>query len=165
MSRPVLFFFYADFISPLLRFVLAPFVRSGAPGKRRVCHPCVCSNISTCADPGVLLCAEQSVVEVCSVDPESEPRAEALPRPVRLDPLTAEVTPNSVCSLSGQPPPHLSTGSCRTCPVGCFPRETKPLFSSSAGLRPSEEALMWLQGLSLSAVCYSVSSGSHCLGL
>ncbi|KAM8851347.1 LOW QUALITY PROTEIN: DNA repair-scaffolding protein [Spinachia spinachia] len=48
---------------------------------------------------GVLLCAEQSVVEVCSVDPE--PRPDVLPQPVRLDALTPEVTPNSVCSVSG----------------------------------------------------------------
>nr|XP_040027071.1 DNA repair-scaffolding protein isoform X4 [Gasterosteus aculeatus aculeatus] len=63
--------------------------------------PCRMSFRDAVREHGVLLCAEQSVVEVCSVDPESEPRAEALPRPVRLDPLTAEVTPNSVCSLSG----------------------------------------------------------------
>ncbi|XP_034412045.1 DNA repair-scaffolding protein isoform X2 [Cyclopterus lumpus] len=49
---------------------------------------------------GVLLCVEQSVVGMCSVDPD-EPRAEPLPQPVRLDPLSPEVTPNSVCSLSG----------------------------------------------------------------
>ncbi|XP_077956049.1 DNA repair-scaffolding protein isoform X7 [Gasterosteus aculeatus] len=63
--------------------------------------PCRMSFRDAVREHGVLLCAEQSVVEVCSVDPESEPQAEALPRPVRLDPLTAEVTPNSVCSLSG----------------------------------------------------------------
>ncbi|XP_054482904.1 DNA repair-scaffolding protein [Anoplopoma fimbria] len=53
---------------------------------------------------GVLLCVEQSVVEMISVDPEgdpSPPQAETLPRPVRLDPLSPEITPNSVCSLSG----------------------------------------------------------------
>ncbi|XP_042353172.1 DNA repair-scaffolding protein [Plectropomus leopardus] len=66
---------------------------------------------------GVLLCVEQSVVEMCSVDPEghplssavpeslsqslSEPQAETLPQPVRLDPLSPEITPNSLCSLSG----------------------------------------------------------------
>ncbi|XP_010781674.1 DNA repair-scaffolding protein [Notothenia coriiceps] len=62
---------------------------------------------------GVLLCAEQSVLEICSADPEgsSESRSESvslpesqektLPKPVRLDPLCAEVTPNSLCSLSG----------------------------------------------------------------
>ncbi|XP_056276355.1 DNA repair-scaffolding protein isoform X2 [Pseudoliparis swirei] len=51
---------------------------------------------------GVLLCVEQSVVGMCSADPDGpEPRAETPPRPVRLDPLSSEVTPNSVCSLSG----------------------------------------------------------------
>ncbi|KAM9349907.1 DNA repair-scaffolding protein [Symphorus nematophorus] len=68
---------------------------------------------------GVLLCVEQSVVEMCSVDPEgtlefssrpeslsqslSEPQSqsETLAQPVRLDPLTPEITPNSLCSLTG----------------------------------------------------------------
>ncbi|KAK1878981.1 DNA repair-scaffolding protein, partial [Dissostichus eleginoides] len=62
---------------------------------------------------GVLLCAEQSVLEICSADPEGnsesrsesvslpEPQEKTLPKPVRLDPLGAEVTPNSLCSLSG----------------------------------------------------------------
>ncbi|XP_059201162.1 DNA repair-scaffolding protein [Centropristis striata] len=66
-------------------------------------------------DHGVLLCAEQSVVEMSSVDPEgslqssarpeslsqSQPQAKTLPHPVRLDPLSPEITPNSLCSLSG----------------------------------------------------------------
>ncbi|XP_075953367.1 DNA repair-scaffolding protein [Anarhichas minor] len=62
---------------------------------------------------GVLLCVEQSVVEMCSVGPDltsssrpespslPEPRAETPTQPVRLDPLSPEITPNSVCSLSG----------------------------------------------------------------
>ncbi|XP_039672156.1 DNA repair-scaffolding protein [Perca fluviatilis] len=62
---------------------------------------------------GVLLCVEQSVVEMCSVEPEgnlkssarpeslSEPQAKTLPQPVRLDSLSPEITPNSICSLSG----------------------------------------------------------------
>ncbi|XP_038573777.1 DNA repair-scaffolding protein isoform X2 [Micropterus salmoides] len=66
---------------------------------------------------GVLLCVEQSVVEMCSVDPEgnpessarpeslspllSEPQAKSLPQPVRLDPLSPEITPNCLCSLTG----------------------------------------------------------------
>uniref|UniRef100_UPI0037E89D7F DNA repair-scaffolding protein n=1 Tax=Semicossyphus pulcher TaxID=241346 RepID=UPI0037E89D7F len=67
---------------------------------------------------GVLLCVEQSVVEMCSEDPEgnlesssarpellsqslSEPRAKPSPQPVRLDPLSPEITPNSLCSLTG----------------------------------------------------------------
>lgn len=59
---------------------------------------------------------EQSVLETCAVDPEriaessfgfgslSRSLAEppALPRPVRLDPLSPEITPNSLCSLTGQ---------------------------------------------------------------
>ncbi|XP_076601867.1 DNA repair-scaffolding protein isoform X1 [Chaetodon auriga] len=64
---------------------------------------------------GVLLCVEQSVVEMCSVGPEgnlesspeslsrsvSELQPKTLPQPVRLDPLSPEVTPNSLCSLTG----------------------------------------------------------------
>ncbi|XP_035527033.1 DNA repair-scaffolding protein isoform X1 [Morone saxatilis] len=66
---------------------------------------------------GVLLCVEQSVVQICSVDPEgnlelsakpesrsqslAEPQAKTLPQPVRLDPLSPEITPNSLCSLTG----------------------------------------------------------------
>ncbi|XP_072220352.1 DNA repair-scaffolding protein isoform X2 [Leuresthes tenuis] len=64
-----------------------------------------------------LFCAEQSVVEVCFVEPEvlndstarpdslfqslTEPQVKTLPRPVRLDPLTVEATPNSLCTLTG----------------------------------------------------------------
>ncbi|XP_041804712.1 DNA repair-scaffolding protein isoform X2 [Chelmon rostratus] len=64
---------------------------------------------------GVLLCVEQSVVQMCSAGPEdnlesspeplslsqSEPQAKTLPQPVRLDPLSLEITPNSLCSLTG----------------------------------------------------------------
>ncbi|KAM7379441.1 hypothetical protein PAMP_004990 [Pampus punctatissimus] len=68
---------------------------------------------------GVLLCAEQSVIEMRSdVDdvegslastarpqslsqPLTEPQAQPLPQPVRLDPLGLEVTPNSLCTLTG----------------------------------------------------------------
>ncbi|XP_035026018.1 DNA repair-scaffolding protein isoform X1 [Hippoglossus stenolepis] len=66
---------------------------------------------------GVLLCAEQSVVEVCCDKPEgslqsttrqallsqllTEPQVQTLPQPVRLDPLTLDTTPNSLCSLTG----------------------------------------------------------------
>ncbi|GLD51016.1 DNA repair-scaffolding protein isoform X5 [Lates japonicus] len=57
---------------------------------------------------GVLLCAEQSVVEVQSTTrPESlsqsltEPQAKTLPQPVILDPLSLETTPNSLCTLTG----------------------------------------------------------------
>uniref|UniRef100_A0A3B5AHB9 Scaffold protein involved in DNA repair n=1 Tax=Stegastes partitus TaxID=144197 RepID=A0A3B5AHB9_9TELE len=52
--------------------------------------------------------------KVCPVEPEAllesttgplqslaEPQAETLPRPVRLDPLSAETTPNSLCTLTG----------------------------------------------------------------
>lgn len=65
--------------------------------------------------PGRLLCAEQSVVELCPLDPEPVsvspcgPQAQTLPQPVRLDPLTPEVTPNSVCSLTGQSVSHSLT--------------------------------------------------------
>ncbi|XP_023259543.1 DNA repair-scaffolding protein isoform X1 [Seriola lalandi dorsalis] len=68
-------------------------------------------------EPGVLLCVEQSVVEVCPVEPEDglqsatrpelvsqslgEPQAKTLPQPVRLDPLSLETTPNSLCTLTG----------------------------------------------------------------
>ncbi|XP_061588453.1 DNA repair-scaffolding protein [Cololabis saira] len=70
---------------------------------------------------GVLLCVEQTVIEVCSVEPEGtaesttrsdsvsqpppepqlEPQVKTLPRPVRLDPLSLEATPNSLCTLTG----------------------------------------------------------------
>ncbi|KAM4552231.1 DNA repair-scaffolding protein [Odontesthes bonariensis] len=68
-------------------------------------------------ESGGLFCVEQSVVEVCFVEPEvlidstnradslsqslTEPQVRTLPRPVRLDPLTVETTPNSLCTLSG----------------------------------------------------------------
>ncbi|XP_075877686.1 DNA repair-scaffolding protein isoform X2 [Nelusetta ayraudi] len=58
-------------------------------------------------EQGRLLCAEQSVVELCPLDPEPQsvslcgPQAETLPQPVRLDPLSPEVTPNAICSLTG----------------------------------------------------------------
>lgn len=62
---------------------------------------------------GVLLCVEQSVIEMCSdVDHEfsltSTARPQSLsqsavaqPRPVILDPLSLEITPNSLCILTG----------------------------------------------------------------
>ncbi|XP_074545173.1 DNA repair-scaffolding protein [Halichoeres trimaculatus] len=64
---------------------------------------------------GVLFCAEMSVIELCSEEPKgspesrpespsqslSGPRAETLPQPVRLDPLSPEITPNSLCSVTG----------------------------------------------------------------
>lgn len=66
---------------------------------------------------GVLLCAEQSVIEVSSVQHESsfetttrrdslsqsltEPQVKTLPRPPRLDSLSLETTPNSLCTLTG----------------------------------------------------------------
>ncbi|KAG8014210.1 DNA repair-scaffolding protein, partial [Nibea albiflora] len=67
---------------------------------------------------GVLLCVEQSVVEMCSEDAEGrlepstagseslsqslcEPQAKTLSQPVRLDPLSPEITPNCLCSLTG----------------------------------------------------------------
>lgn len=75
-------------------------------------------DLSNALDLGVLLCVDQSVIETCPVDPEgsletptgskslshslSEPQAMTLPQPVRLDPLTPEITPNSLCSLTGQ---------------------------------------------------------------
>ncbi|XP_022060170.2 DNA repair-scaffolding protein isoform X1 [Acanthochromis polyacanthus] len=62
---------------------------------------------------GVLLCVEQSIVEVCPDEPEAglecptkpellpEPQATPLPQLVRLDPLRAETTPNSLCTVTG----------------------------------------------------------------
>ncbi|CAF98466.1 unnamed protein product, partial [Tetraodon nigroviridis] len=64
---------------------------------------------------GLLHCVEQSVIQTCPVDPEriaesstgsgsgsgSPAEPPALPQPVRLDPLSPEMTPNSLCSLSG----------------------------------------------------------------
>ncbi|XP_019967536.2 DNA repair-scaffolding protein isoform X1 [Paralichthys olivaceus] len=65
----------------------------------------------------VLLCAEQSVIEVFCDEPEgslqsttrlellsqllTEPQVQTLPQPVRLDPLSLETTPNSLCTLTG----------------------------------------------------------------
>lgn len=73
------------------------------------------TKIFTCSDPGVLHCVEESVIEMCSQvlrRPVSSTGAgslsqsltepPALPRPVRLDPLSPEITPNSLCSLTGQ---------------------------------------------------------------
>lgn len=73
------------------------------------------TKIFTCSNPGVLHCVEESVIEMCSQvsrRPESSTGAgslsqsltepPALPRPVRLDPLSPEITPNSLCSLTGQ---------------------------------------------------------------
>ncbi|XP_043990205.1 DNA repair-scaffolding protein isoform X1 [Gambusia affinis] len=64
---------------------------------------------------GVLLCAEQSVIEVSSVQHKSsfetttrqdscsssELQVKTLPQPLRLDSLSWEATPNSLCSLTG----------------------------------------------------------------
>ncbi|XP_029380304.1 DNA repair-scaffolding protein isoform X2 [Echeneis naucrates] len=66
---------------------------------------------------GVLLCAEQSVVEMCPVESEdsfqsktrseqhskslTELQAKTLSQPVRLDPLSVQTTPNSLCTLTG----------------------------------------------------------------
>ncbi|TKS79740.1 DNA repair-scaffolding protein [Collichthys lucidus] len=82
--------------------------------------PAVCrmSFRDSIKEHGVLLCVEQSVVEMCSVDSggrlesttsgsESlshslcEPQAKTLSQPVRLDPLSPEITPNCLCSLTG----------------------------------------------------------------
>nr|XP_020451308.1 DNA repair-scaffolding protein isoform X2 [Monopterus albus] len=68
-------------------------------------------------EAGVLLCVEQSVVDVHSVDPEdrhastarpeslsqtlTEPQVKTLPQPVKLDPLSLKTTPNSLCTLTG----------------------------------------------------------------
>uniref|UniRef100_A0A3P9J4B5 Scaffold protein involved in DNA repair n=1 Tax=Oryzias latipes TaxID=8090 RepID=A0A3P9J4B5_ORYLA len=81
--------------------------------------PAVCHLSFTDAirENGVLLCVEQSVIEVCSEEPRGsfsasngpesdlqfvkKPQVKPLPRPVRLDPVSVETTPNSLCSLSG----------------------------------------------------------------
>ncbi|XP_070700608.1 DNA repair-scaffolding protein [Pempheris klunzingeri] len=78
---------------------------------------CCMSFTDAIKEHGVLLCVEQSVVEMCSADPGgnlesssrpeslsqslSAPQAKTLPQPVRLDPLSPEITPNSLCSLTG----------------------------------------------------------------
>ena len=80
--------------------------------------------------PGVILCVEQSVVQLqshveaeCNTDntesslfpTQAHKQAYSLPRPVRLDPLGPETTANSLCSLSGQyalPLPHLAPPVC-----------------------------------------------------
>ncbi|RVE61963.1 hypothetical protein OJAV_G00175890 [Oryzias javanicus] len=81
--------------------------------------PAVChlSFTDVIRENGVLLCVEQSVIEVCSEEPrggigasnrpESDvqflqrPQVKPLPWPARLDPVSVETTPNSLCSLSG----------------------------------------------------------------
>ncbi|XP_030607176.1 DNA repair-scaffolding protein [Archocentrus centrarchus] len=78
--------------------------------------PAVCHMLFRDAikEHGVLLCAEQSVVEVCPdgclkstnrsevlLQLLPEPQAKTLPQPVRLDPLSLETTPNSLCILTG----------------------------------------------------------------
>uniref|UniRef100_A0A096LUG2 Scaffold protein involved in DNA repair n=1 Tax=Poecilia formosa TaxID=48698 RepID=A0A096LUG2_POEFO len=53
---------------------------------------------------GVLLCAEQSVIETTTRQDSlssSEPQVKTLPQPPRLDSLSLETTPNSLCSLTG----------------------------------------------------------------
>nr|XP_057923354.1 DNA repair-scaffolding protein [Doryrhamphus excisus] len=50
---------------------------------------------------GVLLCVEHSVIDVTSHDDSVDLSSDALAQPVRLDPLDAEVTPNSLCTLTG----------------------------------------------------------------
>uniref|UniRef100_A0A3Q3MCG2 Scaffold protein involved in DNA repair n=1 Tax=Mastacembelus armatus TaxID=205130 RepID=A0A3Q3MCG2_9TELE len=59
--------------------------------------------------------SENGIVEVCSLDPDNslesttrqdspsltEPQVKTLPQPVRLDPLTLDTTPNSLCTLTG----------------------------------------------------------------
>ncbi|XP_040000343.1 DNA repair-scaffolding protein isoform X2 [Xiphias gladius] len=72
---------------------------------------CLMSFRDAIKEHGVLLCVEQSVVELCCVEPEgslqSTTRPEllsqlkTLPRPVRLDPVSLETTPNSLCTLAG----------------------------------------------------------------
>lgn len=144
-----------------------------------------------CPNLGVLLCVEQSVVEMCSVDPEanlessarpkslsqslSEPQQKTLPEPVKLDPLSPEITPNSLCSLTGQFLPFHW--------VMWFPRYSphlkwflqnmtdvfllggrKPLVFSFISLQLSKKPWCGFKA-QLSAVCFSVSSGCHCLGL
>ncbi|KAM9845132.1 DNA repair-scaffolding protein [Aulostomus maculatus] len=61
---------------------------------------------------GVLLCVEDSVIEICTdvkaeggLNSPARPRSQSLneptPKPVRLDPLGPEITPNSLCTLTG----------------------------------------------------------------
>lgn len=106
---------------------------------------------------------------------QSEPQAKTLPQPVRLDPLSLEITPNSLCSLTGQFPPFIEccgfpvthfiwSDSCRTCPTCCFLRGRKPLVFSYISLELSEGPWCGFKAL-LSDVCYSVASDCHCLGL
>ncbi|KAM4727814.1 DNA repair-scaffolding protein isoform 2-T2 [Anableps anableps] len=81
--------------------------------------PAVCDMLFRDAirEHGVLICAEQSVIEVSSVQHESsvetttrrdslshsrtEPQVKTLPQPLRLDSLSLETTPNSLCSVTG----------------------------------------------------------------
>ncbi|XP_062337163.1 DNA repair-scaffolding protein [Osmerus eperlanus] len=92
--------------------LLAPPVAQAllAPG---ACHLAVSDAV---LENGVILCVEQSVVQlqspveaVCNTDntesslflTQAPNQAYSLPRPIRLDPLGPETTANSLCSLSG----------------------------------------------------------------
>lgn len=106
------------------------------------------------APPGVLLCAEQSVIQVCSDGclestnrPElhlqslPEPQAKTLPQPARLDPLSLETTPNSLCTLTGLLLPFTRSRA--------FPFSSIPGEHGKCVLTAQEEALVWMQEFAL----------------
>ncbi|XP_030016076.1 DNA repair-scaffolding protein isoform X2 [Sphaeramia orbicularis] len=74
---------------------------------------CRMSFRDTIREHGVFLCVENSVVELCSEQPEvsfqsaakpeslTEPETRSLAQPVLLDPLDLEITPHSLCTVTG----------------------------------------------------------------
>ncbi|XP_034039996.1 DNA repair-scaffolding protein isoform X2 [Thalassophryne amazonica] len=69
---------------------------------------CSLSFTDALKEHGVLLCVEQSVIQMWSVETKSSlseslstSQAQTLPQPVRLDPLDLEISPNTLCSLTG----------------------------------------------------------------
>lgn len=50
---------------------------------------------------GIFFCTEQSVITHCPLEPSAQSSEGALQKPVRLDALDSEVTPGSLCSVSG----------------------------------------------------------------
>lgn len=72
-------------------------------------NACCMSFRDVVKEHGVFLCVEQSVIELCTGEPQDSDRSKdgtlskssGAPRPVRLDPLDFEVTPISLCTVSG----------------------------------------------------------------
>lgn len=109
---------------------------------------------------GGLLCVEQSLIELWGPGQAAgDPRpwvSHTLAQPVRLDPLSAEVTPNTLCSLQGQLSPLFTSFSSRgqktTITAFFF---LFSLYYNSGG------AVLWLQGITRCCLLFSVSPDCH----